>query len=1441
MSNLKYIILLLLLSFFSFCLASESRFKIQNYSVDDGLPQRIVSDILQDEKGFLWFSTWNGLCRFDGYSFLNFKISVNKSNFLQNNRINSIKENSEGNIWCYTNSYRAYLFDISKNEYIDILQPVERKMKQYHQVRSIIPLKKGISWIITKQGSAFRVKDNSKENNPDITYYSSFDNILKGDSIYTVFEDKEGDEWILTNGGISIIGKKKIHNDTPFSKYSRQGNNMLLSTNDGIMSIYQFDTHKLTYLITPENLKEVQSIISIDNSSYAISTNAGLFTYNSRNNVFKHIRIDGVTNLSHIDWMYHGVNDYLWIFILKSTIIRVNLKTGDIQKIPNQNGISKSPMVSIFEDINNTLWTISSDGFLVYYDAIANTFRKVINSYEGFKFEENWFRGIFFVDKQKNLWIPTINGISKISFIKNNIRYTEFDKNYETRSFNIDSEEHLWAGTKSGVVRIYDDNKTLIGYLSPNGDIIKSKVTFAESGIYCIFEDNKKSIWIGTKGKGLFRLTRRADKQYRFVVNNYRHKESDDYSISSDEIYHIYQDKRQRIWIGCFKNGLNLVEEKDNNNIKFINYNNSLKSYPISEFGSIRCINETADGTILLGTTNGLLTFSSQFTDLKNIRFFKNKNNPEDAQSLIGNDIINILHNKRNETYVTTVEGAINKVIDNNMLTDHIRFKALDIEQSSRIPGLFQSVTEDKEHNIWIISEDAITRYNPQNNEFNIFKRNSLVQTNFYSEASSVFDHRGHLIVGTEGGMIEVDPRLILKDQYVPPIAFTEINVQGTNIDGLNSIQELNLTASQRNLSIHFATLDYVNSQEINYAYRLIGLDTEWNYTGKNRSVSYVNLPKGHYKFQVRSTNSNGIWIDNIKELPINIKPKFSETAYFWILLSFIILAITLLITYIALYIYRLQYRVTLEKHLTEIKIRFFTDISHELRTPLTLISGPVNEVLENEQISSKARAYLSIVNNNVTRMIRLINEILDFRKVQSNKMKLLVENSDLVIEIKRIMSEFFLIQEEKQMNFSLECNSEHVYCWIDRDKFEKVLFNLISNAFKFTPSKGTIRINLISEKDLIAIIISDNGIGISPQKINTLFERFESYTLYNPLQPSSGIGLALAKELLTLHHATIEVKSRKDEGSEFKIELLKGKSHFINDNNIEFILNDSLSNELQENILTNSDEEYNEDTLSILIVEDNKELAGFLSSILSIEYQTILAVNGQEGLILAEEKIPDFIITDIMMPEMDGLDMIKAIKENRDICHIPIIVLSARSTLDDRIEGLEYGIDDYITKPFSSTYLKKKIKAVINQRKQLQEIFMTDIAKNDEVQNSIILSQPQIINSDKVFIQQLIQYMEDNINNSDFKIESIAEAMKISRSIFYRKVKSILGLSPIDLIRKIRIKRAIQLINSGEYNFSEVAYMTGFSDPKYFGKCFKKETGLNPSEFKKKEVEPEQ
>ena len=796
------------------------------------------------------------------------------------------------------------------------------------------------------------------------------------------------------------------------------------------------------------------------------------------------------------------------------------------------------------------------------------------------------------------------------------------------------------------------------------------------------------------------------------------------------------------------------------------------------------------------------------------------------------------------------------------------------------------SIREDHKQNLWISTENGICKFVPSGERFENYDERSISFRVRFSEAASTLTSGGDMLFGTSNGLFMFTPDSIRKSSYVPPVVFSKLMVANEDvIPGERSIlkvdlddtQELVLSHDENIFSVQYAALDYTNPQNIQYAYILDGFEKQWTFADRQRSVTYTNLPKGDYIFRVRSTNSDGVWVDNERILNITILPSFWETPLAYVLYVCFVLLIIFVAVYILFTIYRLKHEVSVEQQISDIKLRFFTNISHELRTPLTLIAGPVEQVLKNDKLPADAREQLVVVERNTNRMLRLVNQILDFRKIQNKKMKMQVQQLNVVAFVRKIMDNFESVAEEHNIDFLFQTEKEALNLWVDADKFEKIVFNLLSNAFKYTPNGKMITVFIREDEGTVSVGVQDQGIGIAENKRKSLFVRFENLVDKNIFnQASSGIGLSLVKELVEMHKATISVDSRLGEGSCFKVDFLKGKEHY--NSSVEFILEDSVAPLSMERIvdIANSSlqteaaiadapdlevsavkEEAEESSSKelMLLVEDNQELRSFLRSIFASTYRVVEASDGMEGWSKALKYLPDIIISDVMMPEKDGIEMTRELRADMTTSHIPIILLTAKTTIESKLEGLEYGADDYITKPFSATYLQARVENLLMQRKKLQNFYRdslthvtvseTPVAQGETLTDHASTgpessaaeepAMPEMSPNDRKFMDKLVDLMEQNMDNGELVVDDLVRELAVSRSVFFKKLKTLTGLAPIEFIKEMRIKRAAQLIETGEFNMTQISYMVGINDPRYFSKCFKAQVGMTPTEYREK------
>lgn len=1434
--KLKYTLGILLLALHLVFAKGQPVCVARQYTVRDGLIQSNPAQILQGRNGFIWISTWNGVSRFDGRDFETFQFDS-----LSNQHMQRLENTIDGNLWMIAyDRHSLFLYDIHEDKLINILKQYEQQFNTSLQIENLYPLSKGITWVTLNNGGCFRISDKECTDPSGIQYITAIDEVELG-KVSKVFEDKQGDEWVFSDKGVSIFGKRTI-SAYPFSMFETMDSMVFLASENGRLAYYDMNTGQFNIVPFQEEIRQINGIKILQNHQLAIWSDKGLYVCRFPDLA---IRKYDLSLPGHMDAavkkIYQDSKGFIWGFTELPGIVRLDLETGAKQFLntPSEyEASSPENELFIYEDPNGVIWTIPNKGIFSYYDEKSRMLKVYFTS-ERNNMPYSPIIKTTYVDRQNNLWIKSQRSFIKMFFPKSPYTYLELDDYFDTKSFLSDENGNLWIATKKGTIRVMDSQKKRVGYLSADGELTKAETAFTEGGIYVMLKDKSQTIWIGSRENGLFRLVPK-NKPYHYEVHHYKNNPSDPYSISDNKISCINEDHKGHIWIGTYGGGLNLVEPNQNGTVRFIHAENKLSNFPISRTNSVRCMMEGPENTLLVGTVEGLITFSSDFSEYENIRFYLNLPRSQIADGLCSADIMSVLQAADGAIYCYCYGGGLCKLVSSELLSDELKFQSF----SKNTSPLARALVEDKNHNIWICSETDITLFNVHNHTFESFGETYFNRSFNYSECFPVTDSLGNIFIGTEGGMLVFSPDSIVKQTRECPIVVTGIKYSGDNSSHiLNDAGDLEIPTQRRNFTISFATLDYTNSTDIEYAYKLD--DNQWYYIGKKNSVSFVNLPAGKYQFQIKATNGDGVWMTSVKTVLLQVLPTFWETGWAKVLYILIILAISLAVGYIFFYIYYLKHKVNMEQKLAEIKVRSFIDISHELRTPLTLIAGPVSEVLSQEPLTSRARQHLQLVQKNINRMLLLINQVLDFRKIQNKKMGLTIEHKDIISLLHSIMDNFRLLATEKNINFTLQTDLPSVYLWIDSDKFEKIIFNLLSNAFKYTSDHKAITVIVTDNGQVVSISVKDEGVGIQRDKVPYIFERFTTISKENEMQPSSGIGLSLVNELVKILHGEIQVESEVKKGSVFKLVLHKGKDIYAQDTNIEYILNDAPDE--PETVLVGPEKvdkiplpdevvESKEVSIKVLVVEDNAELRHFICEILSGTYHVIGAIDGLMAMESIEKEAPDFIITDIMMPRMDGIELIKHVKENVRTCDIPVIILSAKSSVEDRIRGLQLGIDDYISKPFSSDYLKSRIENLIAQRKVLQTAFLSkhnaQPEKNNRDIEQIVYPVTQIVPLDEQFMQKLVEFMEENYSNPSLRVNDMAEFMNMSRSVFNRKVNGILGISPIEYIKNYRLNKAKGFIQSG-MSFSEVAFAVGFSDPGYFGKAFKKEFNQTLTEYK--------
>ncbi|SHE44158.1 hybrid sensor histidine kinase/response regulator transcription factor [Dysgonomonas macrotermitis] len=1439
----------------------------EHYGSAEGLPQHSVMDILQDRNGFMWFATWDGLCKFDGYNFKTYRILDSKEELTRSNRIEHIDEDSNGYIWVTLPYEKEPLrFDPKTETFMGL-----RSLKGFSDSRFLgkraITTKSGKVWFVSDQTGCICVLDK----NFNVEVYNKSNRRIRTDKVYDAYEDSRGNSWLLTNDGLymvaaddnkkvteQVVGSEKEESNKAQSFYSvfELKSEIWFGSDRGHVWIYNKHNGQFKLLDT-HSTSAIRIIKGIDeNQIVFISESDGFFIYHRASDKLVHYTTENLPNMrtNVIHSCYLDKDKKLWLELDCTGVALFNTETHKLKhyeaKVETAISNVYPPNFFVLEDKNGRTWVHPRGGGFSLYDSTRDRLIPFYNEPQSTDWRFSNMLHIAFSDQQGNLWLGTRSqGLDKVIFDNEIFKTRIIDPNIHSTANNdvrciyLDSDKRMWVSTKLGKTFVYDKNRKLLGYICRDGSIGNG---IPLSGTcYSIMEDTRKNIWIGTKGEGLYRLTpEQGNAKYR--ISQYKSSNNDLYSLTGNSIYSIFQDSKNRIWIGTYgTGGLNLFDDAQGG--QFINVKNQLKNYP-AQGAQIRAISSDKYGNICVGTTLGLIMFSPEFENPESIEY-KIYTRGSDGRSLNASDIYDICTTRKGETYLATFGGGLSKIekVDKKGFpTGFVSYTIRDGLPSN----VLLTIVDDRHSNLWIASEGNITKFDTQKKVFETYSGVSrMVSGETFSEGSRCLADSGMVYFGYSKGLIYLDPDRVSNNTFKPYVALTRFQIGNKDvpIGGNSPLQEniddqayIKLNHKQNLINIEFVALDYVDPSRIIYAYKLEGFDKDWIVTQNQRIANYTNLSPGKYQFKVRSTNSDGVWMDNERTVDIEITPSFWQTGWAYLLYVILFVALVYVILRVLFVFFRLQDKIKLEKEQAEMKIRFFTDISHEIRTPLTMIVSPVENILYNNQLEDGVKSQLQLVLKNTNRMIRMVNQILDFRKVQKQKFKL--QKTPIGAYVEEICNGFIEISHEKRIDLRISNEAGDILLWIDRDNFEKLLFNLLSNAFKYTPEGKTIEVIVRPVKEnSIEVMVKDEGYGMTREIQTKLFVRFASFNK-DKSKPSTGIGLSIVKEVADRHHARISVSSEVDRGSSFSVFFPRGLDHFRDDPNVELVYNENAEIEiglpgrnLTEAEMTESDPELESDLLAnILIAEDDPDLRHFLKAMLSPHYNVIEAADGKIGYDLAVSHIPDFIISDLMMPEIDGLEFLQKIRSKTETSHIPFILLTAKSDIESKLSGLEYGADDYITKPFSVNYLKARIANIIRQRKALFENY-TGNKSPEPKEKSRVNNDPVITSQDEGFILKVRDEIYNNMDDSTFLIDDLASAMAMSRTVFFKKLKSLTGQAPVDFIRDIRMNRAAEFLVETNYTIKEIAYMVGISDTKYFTQCFKKKFEMPPSEYRNK------
>lgn len=1386
----------------------DYQYTVHHYSIEDGLSQNNVMAILQDCDGYMWFGTWDGLNRFDGYTFTTYKSLLGSEVTMQNNRIHFIYEDSLHYIWIQTYDGNLHRFDKRTEQFYSPGEPIEPLHNHTHPLYA--EPRAGELWF-AGLSNIVRISNPEEENSPKVVRYATTapTHFLTADSDGNIWYD---DGHILHcvdayGNEINLVPQGAEEQELFLSSFAEEGR-MWFGSTKGNIWCYSLQDKRFEQIKTACTAEITDIQVLNQNVLLFTTTSEGFYTYNLENGLLRQYS-DRTTscirenNFLSISVDSHGI---AWLANTENGIFRYRLKDESVKHLyPSIDERYKgllAPNFLLLEDSDGGTWVNPTGGGFSRYNYKSDELEYPI---EGLT---NMIHTAY-VDRAGILWISTYDkGIDRVSIKPSQFHLTDIrtPKQYsgEVRAICQLKDGDVLMANKCGSVLCYDDNLHNKGTL-PINDLV-----------YCIYEDKSGNVWFGTRGSGLLKGRKSANN--RWSVHPYD-ADTALYAISSKDVYAITEGKDGTLYIGTYGGGINILCDG-----RFIHGNNLWKDYPSDKAAQVRDLLIDGDSVLWAATTKGLLRVQLASLSCQFVPYY---------------DITCLHKDRQGRLWFGSYGAGLNEVLTDSV-THEIKLNA-HTTKDGLDNDIILSISEDENGMLWLVSERPITMFNPYNNTFRYFNPLSQTRYGYFSESPIVTLHTGEALVGYNNGFCTFTPQSILHSDDVPPLMLTgfelfnrEVEIGGEDSplkESISYIDKVVLKPRQNVFSIEFAALNFTDANRIRYAYMLQGFEQDWNYVNTRR-VTYTNLKPGIYRFCVKSTNAEGVWTDNMRTLTIQVCPTFWQTG--WAIALYILIG--LLLFYIVFRLFatysNLRHEVQLEQTVTDIKLRFFTNISHELRTPLTLISGPVENILKTEKISQSVRDQLEIVQNNCDRMLRLINEILDFRKIQNKKMRLKIQETDLAALAEKTCTNFSKEAYDKHINFEVINQTSDLKVWIDREKVDIILYNLLSNAFKFTPAGKSIKVTISQKPNFALLQVSDEGVGIPHDKRNLLFERFTSQNeIKNYSRVSgTGIGLNLVKELVDMHKGYIEVNSEVNKGTTFLVMFRLGKDHFGSE--VDFLAHSQLLPLKHEptHIVGNS-EPSSSGKQTLLVVEDNQDMRDFLSNIFHNDFQVVVAHDGKEGLEVAKEVVPDIIISDLMMPNMDGLELTDKIKQDDTINHIPIILLTAKSAIESRLEAMRSGADDYLTKPFSPEYLKARVDNLLRQRATLQENY----------RKTLLSLQPKEVKAQSpndVFLAKLMDFMERNMDNNGLIVEDMVNEMALGRTVFFNKLKSLTGLSPVEFIREVRIKRAAQLLKLGTYNITEITYMVGMNDSRYFSKCFKAVYGMTPTEYKKKECD---
>jgi len=1340
---------------------------LTHLGIEQGLSNNSVRCIFQDHHGYMWFGTYDGLSRYDGYEFTVFRNKLNDSNSLPHNYIYAINEDNHNNIWVGTGQgigiYNNLTSRFTPAWYVPYETPphtTARKERIRFNVTAIRQDTRGNNYICTN-GWGFLVQE-------------------AGSDAAIQIPCKRGD--------VSTTG----YNVQAMSIDARQRVWLFIRE----IGLCLYEPEKRQIRLVNNELKGVHCMAADDGMNAApnlwLGTARGLYQYSiARNEMVKTYNEDsrGLTS-GNIACLSFDRQGHLWIGTEGGGINILHTEDGKIDYLlpgEDRNSLTSESVFAIYEDKESRKWIGTLKGGIDIMDGQKNRFQTIAHNPLTPNSLVNNFVAAFFEDRGGDLWIGTDGGGMSIW----NRRLDSF------RNF----KHH--AGQASSL---------------------------SSNSITCIRQDRANDIWISTYGDGINRLNKASGtfEHYR-CINDLTGEEN-------KNVWLLYEDRENNLWATTFGDGRLYRLSRERNRFEVFN--------PL--FTDLIAITEDRKGDLWAGNSHQLFRIDRQ--------------NQRHQVYEIGKPVRALYEDGKGNFWIGTEGGGL-------LLFDRTKGKTLT--RYSDADGLCNNavlnILEDDGGSLWLSTFNGLSRFNPATKNFKNFYQGDGLQSNQFIYSAALKLRSGELVFGGINGFILFYPDSIRPRSYMPPLLLTGLRVDSKplsmgdptirNTDG-DQVKTLEIPYNEAILSFDFAALEYSSPGKINYAYYLEGWDKDWNYTKNVRTANYTNLREGHFKLRLKSTNAEGVWNTRETGLDIIVLPPWYRSWWAWLLYG---LLVAVLVYYYRRYRIRqtrLKYEIKIahlnaekEKEINEKRLSFFTSVSHEFRTPLTLIINPLKDILKKHSSggasagssagSNEDYQEVNIIYRNARRLLSLVDQLLLFRKAESEGDRLKITKLNFYDLCKDVYLAFVQKARAEEIEYVFECENKGLELYADREKMEIVLYNLISNALKYTPSGGKVLFQVQETDGKVEVVLRDTGHGIPKETGQRLFEKFyQVMENGRPARTGFGIGLYLVKQFVESHQGTVTYESEPGKGTTFMIGLQKGKDHFDGRLVSEepgarpAILEELAGTETSEYETATNDSKVPAGGMvsgqqAVLVIDDNEQILEYIRQIFHHHYIVYQAGSGEEGLQLARRHQPDIIISDIFMQTMTGIDLCKTIKEDQFLGHIPVILLTGSPSPETKLQGVEGGADDYIVKPFEKEILMARVASLLKNRNSLQRYFYNEITLQ---QNTGKISE-----EDKAFIERCIQVVQAHLDDDEFTIKNLAAEIGMSHSSLYKKIKSVSGQSVNGFIRWIRLRRVAELLISTEKNVNEAALEAGFNDLKYFREQFHKLFGVMPSEYIKK------